>query len=376
MPYDSQHWDWGVGYCRLHRGQGVPCPICIEQQHPDLTMALPEPTTITCIKPDQPPVSLLRDVAEGIHPVMTDGPNIQNIRKPYCRRCKKTVETIQSPDTSNRLCVICYSAVEYDFKLTGPIELKHPLSPAGISHLQSLDFSGAEVAVAALSEEKSHTARLQKSNGEWVNFPMSPTDLHQSVMFQIAQEKGYNYEQWIESQQSLRREAKDRAFGRLYGDHALSPGGNAWAATYPSPLYKSSYDADSFFGRDLLNHFNNLFKRWVEGKVLAVPVKNIFFRDPPRISSNEHEMLDRVKADGKILEPIKVRSIGPMAYEVVEGSRRLYWAKVLGFETIPAQLSEVTPASEPFKKYFRQYRRMRNDKLPEQPNPCGEIPLP
>ena len=37
MPeYDSPVWDWGVGYCKKHRGHDLPCKVCIETQDPDL----------------------------------------------------------------------------------------------------------------------------------------------------------------------------------------------------------------------------------------------------------------------------------------------------------------------------------------------------
>jgi hypothetical protein len=29
IEYDSDQWDWGKGYCKLHRGYGVPCEVCI-----------------------------------------------------------------------------------------------------------------------------------------------------------------------------------------------------------------------------------------------------------------------------------------------------------------------------------------------------------
>lgn len=36
MRYDSSEWEWGAGYCRVHRGQGLPCPRCIAERHPSL----------------------------------------------------------------------------------------------------------------------------------------------------------------------------------------------------------------------------------------------------------------------------------------------------------------------------------------------------
>lgn len=37
MPsYDSDHWDWGGGFCRIHRGQGVPCPVCLDDPTADV----------------------------------------------------------------------------------------------------------------------------------------------------------------------------------------------------------------------------------------------------------------------------------------------------------------------------------------------------
>ncbi len=33
---DSKHWEWGPGVCRKHRGQSLPCQVCIDLKDPDL----------------------------------------------------------------------------------------------------------------------------------------------------------------------------------------------------------------------------------------------------------------------------------------------------------------------------------------------------
>lgn len=33
---DSKQWNWGLGFCNLHKGQDVPCAACIESNHPDV----------------------------------------------------------------------------------------------------------------------------------------------------------------------------------------------------------------------------------------------------------------------------------------------------------------------------------------------------
>lgn len=47
MSYDSEAWDWGRGFCRKHRGQGVPCQTCIEQNDADLQIIGPQPEATT-----------------------------------------------------------------------------------------------------------------------------------------------------------------------------------------------------------------------------------------------------------------------------------------------------------------------------------------
>lgn len=38
---DSPHWDWFRGYCRLHPGGELPCRVCMETGHKDLTLDIP-----------------------------------------------------------------------------------------------------------------------------------------------------------------------------------------------------------------------------------------------------------------------------------------------------------------------------------------------
>ncbi len=67
MGYDSKHWDWGVGFCRKHRGNSTPCQACIDTNDPDLVIEMGQPKTDG--------INEILDVNFG------GGPNVQNIKK-------------------------------------------------------------------------------------------------------------------------------------------------------------------------------------------------------------------------------------------------------------------------------------------------------
>jgi hypothetical protein len=70
MTYDSPHWDWGKGYCKLHLGQPLPCQRCIDTEQMDLIHIVnldKNGIRLTTIKPHEEP-SILQDVHPGIHP--------------------------------------------------------------------------------------------------------------------------------------------------------------------------------------------------------------------------------------------------------------------------------------------------------------------
>lgn len=43
--FDSPHWDWKRGTCRIHQGQKVPCQKCILGNHSDLKIVVPPDRT-------------------------------------------------------------------------------------------------------------------------------------------------------------------------------------------------------------------------------------------------------------------------------------------------------------------------------------------